>query len=319
MQTLNPLRPVMIVLGLALGLAVALLWLTGGLQAIEVWAMDGQRTFQNAMAGALRRLKAGDTGALAALLGLTFGYGFFHAAGPGHGKVLIGGYGMGSGVRLWPLIGIALASSMAQSTTAVALVYAGVGLFNWTREQMVGSVEQIMAPISYGAIGLIGLWLVWRGVRGLIRQRRAAAKPRLIHAHGLTAVSPHPSIPTEICDTCGHSHGPTLDEVAKLRTLRDGLLLVAGVAIRPCTGALFLLILTWRMGIDGAGIAGAYAMGLGTASITVLVAIVAVMARGGVIGSASRFTAARAVVPLLELAAGSVVALVALQLILQTV
>ena len=111
-----------LILGLLVAAVLALFWASGAMQGVERWAADSQRDVQNAMAGALRRLKGGEAGALAALLAVSFGYGFFHAVGPGHGKVLIGGYGLGRRVRLLPLAAIAVVSSLAQATTAVVLV-----------------------------------------------------------------------------------------------------------------------------------------------------------------------------------------------------
>ena len=86
--------------GLVAALPLLVLWATGSLGAIAQWAAEGQRDAQNALARAIRALRAGEAGALAGLLGLAFAYGVFHAAGPGHGKVLIGGYGVARRVRL---------------------------------------------------------------------------------------------------------------------------------------------------------------------------------------------------------------------------
>ncbi|WP_022703002.1 nickel/cobalt transporter [Pseudorhodobacter ferrugineus] len=288
----------LILLGAVLGAGFAAAWALGGLDGFTAWAAASQREAQNALARAIRALRAGEAGALLALLTVCFAYGFFHAAGPGHGKVLIGGYGVARRVRMLPLMAVAVASSLAQATTAVILVYAGVFVLGLTREGMVGLTEDIFAPISYGAIGLIGLWLAWRGLRAFLR---AGLVEHHHHGHG-HGHHDH----SDDCG-CGHAHGPDPAQVAALTGWRDTALLIGGIAIRPCTGALFLLILCWRMGIDAAGIAGAYAMGLGTATITVAVAFMAVWAREGALHALAGGRLARAA-PLIELGAGLTVA-----------
>ncbi|MFP4273668.1 MAG: nickel/cobalt transporter [Paracoccaceae bacterium] len=290
------------------------LWGMGGTLAVERWAAEGQREAQQAMAGALRSLRAGEPGALAALWGLCFAYGFFHAAGPGHGKLLIGGYGVARRVPVWRLSGLALASSLAQAGTAVLLVHAGVWLLGWTRQTMVGVTEDWMAPLSYAAIGAIGLWLVLRGARRF-RALRATAPCR-----------PEPSSRHEsqdradgTCSDCGHRHGPTAEEAAGITGWRDALVLIGAVAIRPCTGALFLLVLTWRMGLIWQGIVGTLAMALGTASVTVAVAAAAVTLREGTLAQLGRNGAIARALPLIEIAAGAMVALLSWQLLMRAV
>ncbi|KNX42078.1 High-affinity nickel-transport protein [Roseovarius tolerans] len=293
-------RPVLSLAALGLLALVIWLWGFGGAGAVSAWANAGQAETQQAMARLLRSLRAGDPGALTGLMALCFAYGFFHAAGPGHGKLLIGGYGMAARVSALRLSGLALASSLAQAASAVVLVYAGVFVFDLTRQRMTGLAEDIMAPASYAAIAAVGAWLALRGLRRL----RAARVVR--HDHDGT------------CSSCGHTHGPTADEAASVTGWRDALALIAAVAIRPCTGALFLLILTWRMGLEMAGILGTFAMGLGTASVTLAVALASVTLREGALArfAAGQGGALARALPLLELAAGVVIAALSLQLML---
>lgn len=306
--------------GLVAVLPLLALWATGGLDAVGAWAAAGQREAQNAMAGAIRRLRAGEAGALMALMGLAFAYGVFHAAGPGHGKLLIGGYGLARRVPLFRLAVLSVVSSLAQATTAVAIVYAGVLALNWTRERMTGVAEGLMLPASHIAVAAIGLWLAWRGWRGLRRQAAADAQHHAHdhahdhhdHAHDHAQHQAH-AHGTD-CAACGHRHGVTPEEAARATSLREAAAIVGGVAMRPCTGALFLLVVTWQMGIGAAGIAGAYAMAAGTAMVTVAVAGLSVWAREGALATLATGRIARAL-PVLELAVGLCIAGLSLALL----
>lgn len=290
--------------GFALTIACAVwLWVFGGAQDVARWAQNGQREAQDAMALALRALRAGEPGALLSLWGICFAYGFFHAAGPGHGKLVIGGYGVGRRVPLGRLSFLAVASSLAQAAMAVIVVYAGVTILGFGREDVQGLADGVMSQISYALIAGVGLWLAWRGARGL----RTRAVPHDHHHEG------------GHCETCGHAHGPTVEQAEAVRSWRDAAMVIGAVAVRPCTGALFLLILTWRMGFDWAGIVGAFAMGLGTASVTLLVAVGSVSLRESALMRVAESASLGRMAAMLELLAGGVIVLLAGQLLMRSV
>jgi len=244
-------------IGLALvlaGAAVAVLWLSGSFETLARWAASEQRTFQNGIARTLRALRGGDAGAYVLLLGSCFAYGFFHAIGPGHGKLLVGGYGVARAVPVVRLSVIALLSSLGQAITAIVLAYGGLWLLGWTRQAMVGAAEDWLAPASYAMIAAIGVWLIWRGARK-------------IYATSKTSTHTHEG-DGDTCSSCGHRHGPS------------------------------------QMGIPLAGIAGAFAMALGTASVTVSVGIAAAGFRGAMLQSLTQARLLVWIMPALEVAAG---------------
>lgn len=231
--------------------------------AVIFWASEQQRSFQNYMAGAIRRLQSGDVGAYWTLLGGAGAYGFVHAVGPGHGKYLIGGVGLGTSIQVGRLLVISLASSLAQSLWAIIIVYGGFAILEVSAHQMTDLAQDVLAPASYLAIAGIGLILIWRAVRQL--------------RHHLLYHSGPDHDPTQ-CNC--HAHGPSPEAAAKAVTARDAVGLILSVAIRPCTGAIFLLVIAWQMDIRAAGAAAAIVMGLGTASLTSLVAVSSIAARG---------------------------------------
>ncbi|WP_246035965.1 nickel/cobalt transporter [Aliishimia ponticola] len=318
---------------LVCGLAVWL-WGFGGATQVSIWAAAEQREVQRGLAGALRAVRAGQPWALASLLGLCFAYGFFHAAGPGHGKLVMGGYALGTDVPRARLIGLTLAGSLGQAVTAILLVSAGALVLGWSRERMTDLADGSLEAVSAGAIVLVGLWLVWRGLRRLrsvFAERRheaehmhsASCSHSHGHTHGHTYGHDHADGHDHahgnddgVCSSCGHVHGPTAAQVAGATTWRAGLGVVLAIAVRPCTGALFVLILTFAMGIGWAGILGALVMGLGTALLTVAVALGAGELRGGFLARLDGL-AGRRIMALIEIAAGLIVALVAAQTVLR--
>jgi ABC-type nickel/cobalt efflux system permease component RcnA len=294
--------------GLALVLLGGVLWLTGALAPVADGLQAAQRGAQERLAGAIRALRGGEPGALVAFWAVCFGYGVLHAAGPGHGKLVIGGYGVARRVPMGRLAGLALASSLAQAAVAVALVYAALAVLGLTRTAVEGASDRWMTPVGHAMIGGLGLWLVWRGIRGMRGQADASAHhhDHDHHDHGHDH-GPH----------CDHAHGPSLAEVEALDGWRDGLALVAGIAMRPCSGALFVLVLTWQLGIALAGVAGAFVMGVGTALVTVAAALLAVWAREGAFAGLDSGGIARAI-PLVQLAVGAVIAVAAAGLLVQS-
>lgn len=296
---------VLVLLGLAL-------WAIGALGPVAAALQEAQRAAQERLAGAIRALRGGEPGALAAFWAVCFGYGVLHAAGPGHGKMLIGGYGVARRVPVGRLAGLALASSLAQAAVAVGLVYAALAVLGLTRTAVEGAAEDWVTPVGHAMILGLGLWLVWRGFRGM--QAEAAS-----HGHGHQHEHHHDHHHHDHVHGphCTHAHGPSVAEVERVGSFRDGLALVAGIAMRPCSGALFVLVLTWQLGIALAGVAGAFVMGLGTALVTVGAALVAVWAREGALSGLGSATVARAM-PVAQLVIGAVIAAAAGGLLVQS-
>ena len=277
--------------------------------AVMHWAAAQQRGFQDQMAGAVHALRAGQPGAIAALLAAAAAYGFVHAVGPGHGKYVIGSVGLGTSVSMGRLLGLAVASSLAQALWAIVLVYGGFSILTVSARQMTALAEDFLAPVSYIAITLVGLVLVWRGVRALA-QRAAEDSDRMNHSHH----GHHHQHQHGECG-CGHAHGPSVEQAAQVGSVREALVLIASIAVRPCTGAIFLLVIAWSMDIRLAGAAAVVVMGLGTAALTSLVAVSGVAARGMTFAAVGGEGVVSVAVPAVQVLPGAVIVWISLVLL----
>ncbi len=260
------------------------------------WAATAQRGFQDGMARALQAVRRNEPQAIWSLCAVTAAYGFAHAAGPGHGKVLLGGAALASGATLRRLWALSLAAGLAQAFVAIALVGVVALALRASSAALVEITETWLVRASALAIVAIGLVLAWRGLRGLLRLRAAARRdargtesgsgmggPNSVHAyhqHGDDEQGDHKhGHHHHGHEGCGHAHGPSLDEIRSLTGWRDAAALVAGIAIRPCSGALIVLLIAARFDVFAAGAVSVVAMGLGTAAFNALVTTGGVAAR----------------------------------------
>ncbi|WIY51847.1 DUF1007 family protein [Devosia sp. YIM 151766] len=224
------------------------------------WLQQQQRDFYMALTGALDALRS-DWTAFWVLGGLSFLYGVFHAAGPGHGKVVISSYVMANERQLRQGVVLSGISALMQALVAIAFVLVLAGLLNLTSTAM-GEAAHWVGVVSYGLVALLGLWLVLRKVFGWG------------HSHG--AHDGHHHHDHADHDHMHHAVGP-----GDIRgDWREQLGVVLAVGLRPCSGALVVLVFALSQGLLAAGIVSVLLMSLGTAITVASLATLAVMAKG---------------------------------------
>ena len=144
-----------------------------------VFVRQKQRELHRELVAAIKTLRREGPAAAWPLIVLSFLYGVFHAAGPGHGKAIISTYLLTHKSALRRGIWLSTVASLTQGLTAVLLVLLLVGLIGWTRSDAhaaVGTLETVsFALIALLGLGLAGraLWSLWRGLL-----RPAAARLR---------------------------------------------------------------------------------------------------------------------------------------------
>lgn len=242
-------------------------WLASFFGQVAVW----QSHFYRQLTGAVRAWQA-DGGAAWTLIGLSFAYGVFHALGPGHGKAVISSYVVANRQTARNGALLALASALIQALVAIAMVAVLALVFNATAATM-NQATRWLELASYGLVTLLGAWLVWiKAVRPLLRRRREPHVAADAHQH-------HHHHHDDDCG-CGHAHVPAPDQVAGQLNWRRAVSAILAVGLRPCSGALIVLVFALSQGFFLAGVASALAMGLGTGLTVAALACLAVAAGG---------------------------------------
>jgi len=256
------------------------------------WVLAKQAEFYRGLSGLIRAAKA-DGHAVWALLGLSFLYGIFHAAGPGHGKAVISSYLVANEETWRRGVILSFASAMVQALTAVLIVGVAAVLIGVTAKTM-GDTVRYIEIASYGLIALLGARLLWVKGRGFVAAWQALDDQSVAvaavggghqhhhhhhHDHG-AELHHHDDDPSHVHDAhCGHSHGPEPQELAGPGGWRRGLAAIVGVGLRPCSGAILVLVFALAQGLFWAGVASTFVMGLGTAITVAAIATLAVGAK----------------------------------------
>jgi ABC-type nickel/cobalt efflux system permease component RcnA len=272
------------------------------------WLLAKQNEFYRQFSNLIRAAKS-DGSAVWTLLGVSFAYGIFHAAGPGHGKAVISSYLVANEETWRRGIVLSFASALLQAVVAVAVVGIAAVALQATARTMNTAVRWIEIA-SYAMIALIGVRLSWVKGRGLVRALSARRDSSVAHdhshdpyrelrgpdhghdhshehahedhAHGDHAHHhEHEHDHGHVHDAhCGHSHGPVPQELAGPGGWKRGLMAIVAVGLRPCSGAILVLVFALAQGLFWAGVASTFVMGLGTAITVAAIATLAVGARG---------------------------------------
>ncbi|MGF6173624.1 nickel/cobalt transporter [Ensifer sp. 4252] len=287
---------------LGIGTAEPSFQTTGFLGGFFAWVNAEQQGFYRTLTGALKGMRE-NPWQLWSLIGLSFTYGVFHAAGPGHGKAVISSYMIANETELKRGVLLSFMSSILQGVVAILLVGAVYLLLRGSSISMTDATRSLEIA-SYALIAAFGGWLLFRKLRSMMRpaalmaaaggghvhlehdhhdhghHRHDHAHHHHDHGHGHGA--------GEVCSTCGHAHAPDPSMLKGDRfAVSEAWSAIVAVGLRPCSGALIVLSFALLNGLYLGGILSVFAMSIGTAITVSILATLAVTAKGFAVRYAS--------------------------------
>ena len=279
---------------LGIGSGEAALPSTGMFSGVIGWINAMQQDFYRSLTGALRSMRENGGGTWL-LVGLSFAYGVFHAAGPGHGKAVISSYMLANETALRRGIVLSFLSALMQGTMAVTLIGLVFLFLRGTTVSMTDA-SRFLEIASYALVAAFGAYLLLRKLGAVVARRAPAGVPAAVPAgaphplHRHDHRDPHRQLhgdhrdeyaaTLDACPDCGHSHAPDPNLVSG-GTLdwRSAWTAVAAVGLRPCSGALIVLTFAFLNELWVGGLLSVLAMSLGTAITVSLLATLAVTAK----------------------------------------
>jgi nickel/cobalt transporter (NicO) family protein len=287
---------------------------TGSAQGVSGWILAQEAGFYRLLSGAIRAAK--QSGAAAwGLVGLSLAYGIFHAAGPGHGKMVIASYMLANERALRRGLVIAFGAALLQGFSAVAIVGLGAIVFKATAKHMTAAAN-VVEIASYAGIAVLGAALVY------VKGAALLSAWRVVPAVAVAAGGPNPVFAADDCAEnhvhgpgCAHFHAPDPRTLGVGFSWKTALLTMVAAGSRPCSGAILVLVFALAQGIFSTGVFAVLAMSLGTAITTAALASTSVLAKNAVV-KYSKAGSGRALIAGRLFEAGAALAVLGLGLIL---
>ncbi len=296
---------------LGIGANEAVIPSTGMFSGLMIWINQHQQAFYRSLSSAMKALRD-DGGQVWMLVGLSFAYGVFHAAGPGHGKAVISSYMLANEVALRRGVVLSFISAFLQAATAIVVMLLAYFVLRGTSVSMTNAAH-FLEIASYVFVTGFGAWLLWKKAGPVVRRMvgvapaysLSAASAAHVHyddhdeahhhhhdghcshghhthgdAHHHHHDHDHHHEEGMVCSSCGHSHAvdPALLSTDRF-DWRTAWSAMAAVGLRPCSGALIVLSFALLNGLWMAGILSVLAMALGTAITVSTLAVLAVTAK----------------------------------------
>ncbi|MBX3582126.1 MAG: nickel/cobalt transporter [Rhizobiaceae bacterium] len=275
---------------LGIGTAETAVPSTGLFAGLLNWINVQQQHFYRALTGSLKAMRSDGSG-IWVLVGLSFAYGVFHAAGPGHGKAVISSYMLANEVALRRGVMLSFVSAFLQAAVAIAMIALVFLVLRGTSVRMTDATW-FLEVASYALIMLFGAWLLWQKLSPRLRAMfgvNPAYSLSAAQAGALSSTSafrcddaenPAGHVPGKVCASCGHSHLPDPAMLSGDRfSWKTAWSAVAAVGMRPCSGALIVLTFAFLNGLWAGGVLSVIAMAVGTAITVSILATIAVTAK----------------------------------------
>ncbi|BDW96770.1 nickel/cobalt efflux system [Thalassospira tepidiphila] len=207
------------------------------------------------------------------IIALSFGYGVFHAAGPGHGKMITTTYFLSRDAG-WKQ-GVAMGSLIAavQAVSAIVMV-GGLTLILNLGPAAVTKNGLIMEAVSYALIAALGAVMALRILQGRddCCDHHGPGEHHHHHVHDHSHDHDHDH---------DHSHHHTHHDAPAVQSNWQMISTGVVAGLRPCTGSILVLLFTLANGMFLIGIGAAFAMALGVAITISLIGLAAIGIRTG--------------------------------------
>lgn len=231
-----------------------------------VHIVEWQKSFHTLLAKHISAVAEDASGYGWALIALSFGYGVFHAVGPGHGKAVIVTYLGTHKESLVKGVGISMVAALLQAAIAIALVSILARALQFKFADINHYGDNITL-VSYVMVMLLGLLLFGTALHRLLTSRRAAKRAEPISHDNINHQNRHHHHDHHHhhrheentgCD-CNHAYVHTPNQ-SWLQTVA----VVMSMGLRPCAGAIIVLIYAHLTGVFYYGVLATLMMGIGT-------------------------------------------------------
>jgi len=215
-----------------------------------------QKTLHREMTQLLQQVADQPHQAGLSLLLFSLLYGVLHALGPGHGKVVITTFLATHPAKLKTSLKLTLLASLLQGTVAIVLVTLMLVILQTSSRQLhLGSFW--LEKGSYLLVIGLGIWIGYRALQSLWQQRQQRSALKIYTLRSDHQHDAH-------CG-CGHAHLPSAQQISEALNGKTQLLVVMSMGLRPCSGAIMMLLFAKVIGVYLWGVASAAVMAVGTA------------------------------------------------------
>lgn len=202
------------------------------------------------------------------LVGLSFAYGLLHSLGPGHGKMIVTTYLATHPTKIHVSLRITFFSAILQAVTAITLVSLLLMLFHSSMREVNNQAEQFI-QLSFMAILILGTVIAYRAIKQLWGYSRTYLSEEKANVELISSAGQE-----TICTK--HKHTVDAKEINNATKLSDYISIIVSIGIRPCTGAIMVLLFSNLVNMYWLGVVSAFVMSIGTALTTSTIALMTI-------------------------------------------